>query len=601
MKQVSKIIYLLALALCPEALASKYYEPYNKPTFNLSNIPLDVDQLKKLSQDLSILAARDFDASNALQLRANAKLVYLAQQLDSSNSHIKSLNQSFLENREFTKAGNEKVTSSLKSITAYIHYLDKSNSNASSLLAIMTKDALAPIFPEHAILVNHKISETRWTHIPSLSDYKNEPINSISRIVKLPNKDTDTNNSKSVSSKMDLKTTPADEAVISTSQKQADEMTAKPIEKKPLGLNIEESFFYSPVFEEKNSIEFTKTSYKLAKLKLTKLESIDGQNLKLQSNTELDSITLQISQALKNGFSNPTSIAANIVTINDGRSSQIKINKLLTGPVAITLGSGMLGETLPDATLICAETEESGKLHSSDSLWLQLPALTEIEDSYRIITGKGSEACFKQLLAMKDLGFFIRNEVIEVDNLKFGIEVATRTHQEIEAASELFQQLQKNSTERNITGMSFQEPVRLQLEKILKLNPQHLSAKMILLWGTKERPYTLDPEFSNKSLLSLFRNIENFSAKGSYFIGLNHIIAEQHIEEITSNLKKIEPFVDSKFDQTIKDLKDSISIMKTITRNAASETYSRKKVAEENLTKLKEKIKILEQNLSPKE
>ncbi len=254
----------------------------------------------------------------------------------------------------------------------------------------------------------------------------------------------------------------------------------------------------------------------------------------------------------------------------------------LSGPIAIALAANALDKDIPEGTTVCGYARR-GELIRPKSLWYQLPALVKSTKPHRVIIGKGASLDFKQLLVMKNIGFFILNEVIEVSTLKQGVDVATRSNADIEQACNIFAQLRKQYDEEDIGRMAFDAGVRRQLEQILKIYPNHISAQMILLWGDNNRPKTFDSKYSLIILNDTLKKFERLKERD--FVDLNHRSLPRTAKEVSSKLEEIKDYIGDEED-LFEKIEECVPLLESIGRNKEQRPRS----AEVSFGKLKQNI-----------
>jgi hypothetical protein len=260
----------------------------------------------------------------------------------------------------------------------------------------------------------------------------------------------------------------------------------------------------------------------------------------------------------------------------------------ISGPIAIAVGCSLLGEKIPSNTVVCASVKGKDLVRPKE-LWSQFRMLTNPSHSHRILVGKGGGSDFKQLLAEGNIGFFIKNEVLQVSTIKEGVDAAANLDPIIKKASEMFQEMQKLYDEGDIGRMASDSATRENLNKIVTAFPGHVSAQMILLWGGNERPKTYDKIFSTIELRAIFKRIEGLKEREhhAFYNG------QEYADKAKESLALHEKVVHKDLKTTFQEIESCIPLIESISRNHSS----RPRTAEQNLIALKEKIQKIQKEL----
>lgn len=266
-------------------------------------------------------------------------------------------------------------------------------------------------------------------------------------------------------------------------------------------------------------------------------------------------------------------------------------NLSISGPITVGIGASLAGKQMLKDLVVCAANFGGQQLVKPQKLWKQIKALIESEKPHRVLVGKGGKEYFKQLLATDNIGFFITHEVLETSNVKQAILAATGSDQNLEKASAIFKGMQKSYTPRDIARLAEKEEVISKAKEILSYYPDHVSAQMILLWGSAEKPEFYDPGFSLTILQEVFRPIKNKEKDSIEGFAEKNI--KSLVKEIEQEFKETSEFYREDFETLIEDIEDTLPMMESIARN----NNSRQRTAEINLERLKEKIVIIEASI----
>ncbi len=166
MKSKSLLAIQLAITLgCVPVLRAEFLSPKDNPPFRRDQLPLDVDTMALLSRQISTIAS-NIDQANPQNERTVAQCVAISMALDPVNRQAITLGESFEQKKPYTKPEQEHVASSKSNAwRTYAWLSDGKTGKDANLLADCLGDVLAKIDPDHpnaALLKNEKGSWNQW-------------------------------------------------------------------------------------------------------------------------------------------------------------------------------------------------------------------------------------------------------------------------------------------------------------------------------------------------------------------------------------------------------------------------------------------------------
>ena len=171
----------------------------------------------------------------------------------------------------------------------------------------------------------------------------------------------------------------------------------------------------------------------------------------------------------------------------------------------------------------------------------------------------------KQVVAMEEAEFFIRNEVVLVKN----VDDVTRyfgdiSDQNLKFAHEEFVKLRDLVGSRSIGSFSVDKKFVASLEKIITLNPHHISAKMILLRGDPKRSSKIDPYFVAEEFRGLIHSYKWIYDKNSKEL-LSSDMADI-ADKIDEQLDSVMRYIDSSEVEMTKALEEMSDELNNLAR-----------------------------------
>jgi len=152
---------------------------------------------------------------------------------------------------------------------------------------------------------------------------------------------------------------------------------------------------------------------------------------------------------------------------------------------------------------------EGDKIKRNWNSWEKLKYFIDDESqSGRMLIAADAEPDLVQLIALEKESFFVRNEVYTIENIEDAIQLlGSSDDSSINKASEEFAEIQRIIGTRSVGPYAADKQMRKRLEAVLSKNPNHLSAKMILLRGDVARNKRLGRYYIAKEVSFILNGI----------------------------------------------------------------------------------------------
>lgn len=199
---------------------------------------------------------------------------------------------------------------------------------------------------------------------------------------------------------------------------------------------------------------------------------------------------------------------------------------------------------------------------------------------------------FKQLVALKEEDFFIKNEVLLVTTLESAVDLLGESKSPaIKEASEEFGRIQEMIGGRSLGPFTVMKKVRVRLKNILAKNPNHFSAKMLLLRGELSRPGKIDTYFVADEVLAIIKKVAFLNTIDSDDISYHYVSKLK--EELQLKVKELDPIIKSTDRKITKSLTEISSLLDTISRSSQKlrkrESHGARKMLNQSLDAFKKK------------
>lgn len=173
---------------------------------------------------------------------------------------------------------------------------------------------------------------------------------------------------------------------------------------------------------------------------------------------------------------------------SDNRPYSFRRNTNALSGAGFLLAHAALTGIEPDGTVF-GVIDEKGRMASPAYLWYYVDALREGEDGGRLVIPAAAEEHFLALLTFEEPEFFLRYEVLTAATPKEFAELTAKKPGEKQASvSARFNEIRDKAPASSLGPYLTNRFVRQRLLDIHAEMPQHLSAKMLAIQGSPERP-----------------------------------------------------------------------------------------------------------------
>ncbi len=446
------------------ACAGEFAPPAEGPVaFRRDRIPLDAEAMTGLSRQLEALAD-EMKPENPAERRVAAQVLALSMALDPANSKARRLVAEYQEERHKPAEERARTDKSRTRIWQTINWLDSPEAGSEAhALAACLKDVMAVLDPKdpksEAILnAGEKGAWSGW--IPPLSAYQKKPPEVAggdgSKKTDIPGMDNaghkDILLHKAQVGTLLWNRPDHDENATWTLSPSVLHMTAEKVEKgKP-----EDKIFSISIGEAGDSNHYNQLEETIKHL----LAKCHGE-LPLGARITIGGKDLE------------KSISSDI--------------RRPIGAAAAVLASSAITGIEPDA-IILGDVTESGALKLPTGIWDQLQSLGK-GSGRRLVLPAEAAAYLPSILAMERPGFFLEYEVLLASDFKQMLEMTAKTPRGAIASPILrFHEVQDRAGTQEVRQYIANSFVRQRLLSIFQECPDHISAKMLLIQASGNRP-----------------------------------------------------------------------------------------------------------------
>ncbi|MFT5883020.1 MAG: hypothetical protein ACI9FG_001530 [Crocinitomicaceae bacterium] len=539
--------FLLSLATLTICASSSYAATYIEPNLEgktlvkIEQIPLDSNTMRWMAIYLTELAEQQAGSKDAKKLKASTKLLALAEQLDKSLPQISAANLK-LKNGTQTRPNEKRAKHNQNRLRGILEYLETDESNnEGKVLVDLTKDAIAAIVPQNSPLAQFSAPDHLWKN--SIASYK----------------------------KIDHIETPK---IVNNEPVKRREIEAipKPIVDKPTAKVEVEKQPSTAAWRIKDLVVLAPlTTYKLAGEYRTPVESTGLNNIKIQITPGVSESTFvskphyvddhlaylswSVLEPLQSQWENipPAKFSINLNQAYSYRSD----GQITTGSIIVALDSALLGSPLKKNLLVISSIDKRANFKRSRKFWETLNQLAEEARDSRILVGQNSEEYLLQLLALGHPEFFIQNEVIEIENLKQARKLTSKKdHPDLSEATTLFAEVKSAIERKSLRSMTGNKFVREKLERVLEIMPNHLSAKILLEYGSRKNASLLESKFFALSVKDLLDPINRrLTRDDDYSLSERYALSQR--DRISKGLEALKNIISSE-DRKVYDKVDEV-------------------------------------------
>jgi chorismate mutase len=532
--------------------AETRYEPPHpvKIMFHVDKLPIDKGMRQNISRNLTLLAKREHDGK-AEEHRLTAQLLMLAMRLDSKNTPAIELNNQLSNGGELPKSDEQTRANALLVLRRASEQLSKTHRQSEArILEAYLQDVLVALDKSDPLAVRHEEHIKRWEGIVPNVDKQS--------VIAMP--DIIRENRDSPDDKDDMLDQPDsgtenEPEDVGKSQEYASWKMHNSSVKIPLIFftMIDEHVEYSEKLADMNVQIFPRV----------KLDSNLMLELKPWADEEqIEEFKNNINPMMKSQFEKYESVKVEITT--DERLSHRSLNRMLF-PLCLQLKASQKNIQIKPGLFTLGDLS-GDKITRNNDFWHLLKYLRKEKGrGQRLFIPVEAGADLKQLVALEEEDFFVRNEVLLVSNIDEAVDLLGESkNPDINLAAAEFAKIQEMIGEKSIGPFAVNSKIRAQLEGILAKNPNHFSAKMILLRGNVSRAKKIDSYFVADELSVLLNNVSYLNEREENDLSEHHM--DEMAKEINKVVKELDPLIDSKDRKLPTYLTEVATSLETIAR-----------------------------------
>ncbi len=530
----------------------------NKIMFEVDKLPLDKGLRWILSKNLTILVKRKHNGS-AREHRLTGQILILAMRIHRENKAALELSSHLASGGELPVANEKERGEALKKVRRLMNALSRTKENGEAkILEAYLKDLLLALDETDPLVDTHVENASRWAGVLPAA------VQSRQRVPKLD------------SDSVDL-VSGHEERVILDEVKMEDPVEASHQDQSNVN---DEGKMFTKWTKQKSVISspfilVEKLEYgSRYSTEMVALHTVISPRLTLDSSisialnprvepNELQSLDNELRKFFKILFGDFESIRIEVTT--DGRlSSRNKLKMLL--PLGLQMMASEKDIQIREGVGVMGHLKGKAIVRNSD-FWHTLKILRKSDASnQRLLIPDSTSADFRQLVALEEEDFFVRNEVLAVSSIDEAFDLlAQSSNDNINEASREFAKIQKLIGGKSVGPFAVNKQVREKLAWIIDKNPKHISAKMILLRGNASRSRTLETYFIATELAHLLEKTSHLNDQPRASMSAENLSGIA--DEIEKVIEELDLFIDSDDRELVTYLSDIADYLATISRN----------------------------------
>src|ERR1035437_9976893 len=449
------------------AQAVHFVPPADGPVpFHRDQLPIDVNTMSTLSRQLVTLAGAQ-KADDVASLQTVARLLALARALDPQNHEAEDLAERLKEKKPNQPEDAQTVDRATNRAWQIESWLDSADAGQEGkALAKCLLDVMAAVDPAHpkAAAVRTSGLQGAWERwIAPASEFEGQAV-----------------------VKNDTAKPPVEHPAVKP--------TAEGAKPTVGAIRLKQAKVFTPLWAHDES--GLKVELKSVPVTISATSEKQGPDatgkmaisfLNDTSQGHLPEVSDQVLAAVKLLHGDlPKDATASIVVGKAGEYLFARNHNSISGAEAVLVDAVLRGEE-PDATVI-GVIEADGSFKSPPLFWDSLRSLSDGPGG-RLVIPRECAPLMLSVLAMEDPGFFFKYEVICASNLKELVErAAKRSTAPLDDASVKFHEVREKMGTSTVGAFVANRFVRQRLAEIAQTFPDHLSAKMLTIQGSGERP-----------------------------------------------------------------------------------------------------------------
>lgn len=499
---MQNVLFIFLFALASQALAKVKFVPPNdsQPLIRRDLIPLDVDAIRELAEQLAVLA--DGPASNSPSiLRNRVQALTLSQRLSPAQPRARAIMEALASGQNRDIPIKEDRKSARQTVLAATTWLVKlPAATEGHHLGQLLLDIIQPIAQKEAVLEFHDSENApkRWKGV-------------IAKVTAFEKRDRPRPVIKNDPSMPEEPETKGQGYAVSALLTEVPMFTRGKEKKEPPSIGLIETSLV--ITENKN-------------------DNNDRGELRFKPNSEYSTKALEltlenffrsIDQALPKGH--------NLNVITDDRYYLTVNRQNIVAPLAMMLDAAISGRPLRRNTILFADLHVDGSLVKPAQAWNLLLDLKDLRvpDGTRLIVGSGMLEEMTALLVLQEATFYTNFEVIEAPNFETARELFYedgKPSSGVSAAIAGYQEVREKALlATNFNTFLSLATVEQRLVKARDHSSQHISARMLAAQAIRRPAYfsrfmfaqELDRRLEEISKLKATnRNISDRDIKAAY-------------------------------------------------------------------------------------
>jgi hypothetical protein len=238
-------------------------------------------------------------------------------------------------------------------------------------------------------------------------------------------------------------------------------------------------------------------------------------------------------------------------------------NRTAISGAAFVLANAALKGVTPNGTVI-GEIDRSGKLKAPDFFWRTLMELAEGSGG-RLIIPASVEPVFINMLALENPEFFFKYEVLMASSLdEFNLLASKEISGQHEEIYNKFKLIKDKAAGNALGPYLTNKFVRERLQEIVDQAPYHLSAKILNIYGTPERPRYLTREALGSEIWRTVDVVNEITKiEDIYGINANQLTKlDELYKKMRDDLRDLERYTDSRNMDLLKEAKDLVTAVR---------------------------------------
>ena len=214
---------------------------------------------------------------------------------------------------------------------------------------------------------------------------------------------------------------------------------------------------------------------------------------------------------------------------------------------AVVLAGSVVRGVPPDPdTTVIGRVDAQGNYLPSSKMWKQLKILGNGKGQRLVVPAK-SRQYFEAMLTMDQISYFLNYEVVSASNIEELLNAAaTQPEGVLAVASEQFGEIHKVAPADNVRTFVANSHVRKRLQEIVKACPQHLSAELLLMHANSSRPFNITREVfcsEMKCILEPFEQVQAIAWDAAAERSYQRLPIAQMIKEARDKVATLERYV----------------------------------------------------------